>query len=97
MGNFYKVNFHHIPIVITKDLLGNVQMTCANYHLQLRSLEKLQSYTSIGLCTVEQARHYIRHKDECTNPDSDDPQLLGHSRECHVDENACGSTLLYLR
>ena len=60
--------------------------------------EKLQQvYTSIGSCTPEQARHYIHHIDDCTKPESHDPQLLGHRRECHVDKNACGSILLYLR
>jgi len=50
---------------------------------------KLQEvYTSIGSRTPEQARHYIHHIDDYTKPDSHDARLLGHHRECHLNEDA---------
>ena len=35
--------------------------------------------------------------DDCDKPSSHDPLLVGHSEQCHLDDNACKSKLLYLR
>ena len=54
-------------------------------------------YSSIGKCDPIDARHYIQHMDDCDQPSSDDPLLAGYSEQCHLDDNACKSKLLYLR
>ena len=54
-------------------------------------------YNSIGECDPIEARHYIRHMDDCDQPESHDKSLAGHSELCHLDDNACKSKFLYLR
>ena len=54
-------------------------------------------YESIGECDPIEARSYIKHVDDCNQPESHDPCLTGHSQLCHLDAKACDSKLLYLR
>ena len=54
-------------------------------------------YNSIGECDPIEARHYIRHMDDCDHPESHDKSLAGHSELCHLDDDACKSKFLYLR
>ena len=55
------------------------------------------TYTEIAECDLSKARYFIQHMDDCTKAYMHDPNLRGHNKACHVDPNACGSRLLYLR
>ena len=50
-------------------------------------------YSSIVECDPLQSRNYIQHIDDCCRPDTHDPKLQGHSKECYLDINACNSKL----
>ena len=54
-------------------------------------------FNTILKCDLLEASDYIQNIDNCTRLATHDPTLQGHSKECHLDENACYSTLLYLR
>ena len=44
MENCYTVNFHHTATVTTKGLLGNFQLICVNFLLQLKSLRNYNRF-----------------------------------------------------
>ena len=54
-------------------------------------------YNKITECDPSEARYFIQHMDDCTKVYMHDAKLQGHNKACHVDPDACGSKLLYLR
>ena len=54
-------------------------------------------YAKIAECDPSEARYFIQHMDDCTKIYMHDAKLQGHNKACHVDPDACGSKLLYLR
>ena len=54
-------------------------------------------YNKITECDPSEARYFIQHMDDCTKVYTHDAKLQGHNKACHVDPDACGSKLLYLR
>ena len=55
------------------------------------------TYVKIAKSDPADARDFIEHIDDCKNADTHDTNLQGHNKACHVDPDACGSILLYLR
>ena len=55
------------------------------------------AYAKIAESDPADARDFIQHMDDCNKTDMHDPNLQGHNKTCHVDPDACGSMLLYLR
>ena len=55
------------------------------------------TYVKIAKSDPADARDFIEHIDDCKNADTHDANLQGHNKACHVDPDACGSMLLYLR
>ena len=55
------------------------------------------AYTKIAESDPADAQHFIQHIDDCTKAYMHDTKLQGHNKACHVDPDACGSMLLYLR
>ena len=55
------------------------------------------TYNSIAKSDPADALNFVEHIDDCTKANTHDDKLQGHSKDCHVDPNACGSKLLYLR
>jgi len=51
----------------------------------------------ISNCTALDARAFIQHIDDCTMQHARDPNLFEHCKDCHLDADAYGSKLLYLR
>ena len=55
------------------------------------------TYTKIAESDPADARDFIQHIDDCNKTDMHDANLQDHNKTCHVDPDACGSMLLYLR
>ena len=55
-------------------------------------------YNKITECDPSEACYFIQHMDDCTKVYMHDAKLQGQNKaSCHVDPDACGSKLLYLR
>ena len=54
-------------------------------------------YSKIGECLPLMARRYVQQIDECNKRVIHDANLQGHSKDCYLDPQACGSPLLFLR
>ena len=55
------------------------------------------TYAKIADSDPADARDFIQHIDDCKKANMHDANLQGHNKACHVDPDACGSMLLYLR
>ena len=55
------------------------------------------TYAKIAKSDPADAQDFIEYIDDCKNADIHDANLQGHNKACHVDPDACGFMLLYLR
>ena len=55
------------------------------------------TYVKVAKSDPADAQDFIEHIDDCKNADTHNANLQGHNKACHVDPDACGSMLLYLR
>ena len=96
-----KVMYHKFPSYTTDaHKTGFTTWKCSNLCNTTAShiLGNLMDiYSKIGECLPLMARRYVQQIDECNKRVIHDANLQGHSKDCYLDPQACGSPLLFLR
>ena len=98
-GNVLYTNF---PSFVDSNEGKVSSWSCSSELCKFQPIEQVNEklfnvFNTIHKCDLLEARDYIQNIDNCTRLATHDPTLQGHSKECHLDENAFYSTLLYLR
>ena len=98
-GNVLYENFPSYN-VYGKDKYGRdlATWTCSDLCKRNDDLDTvLHIFANIGECIPIEARRYVQQMDKCSKEATHDLSLQGHSKDCYLDTQACGSTLMFLR